>query len=162
MNKRALKAECALIPTLAITCLGFVPAMAQSMPDMNSHPMHHANTQPTAPTGTMVMGKGHMSVLQDPNATALPDTRKPVSPSTQAFMEASMNMHAAMEVQYSGKVGLDFATMMIPHHQGAIDMAKIALRYSKDRQTRRLAQKIIKAQEAEVIELKTIAKRLGQ
>ena len=148
--------------TLVISCLGLAPAMAQTMPETSSHPTAHAHAQPTAPAGNMVMGKGHMSVPHDPSAPALPDTQKPVSPSTQAYIDASAKMHAAMGVDYTGNVDLDFATMMIPHHQGAIEMAKIVLRYSKDPQTRRLAQEIIKAQEAEVIELTAIAKRLGQ
>ena len=162
MNRRTPKAEFALVLTLVVSCLDFAPAMAQTMPDMSSHPTAHAHAQPTAPAGNMVMGKGHMSVPHDPSAPALPNTQKPISPSTQAYIESSAKMHAAMEVDYTGNVDLDFATMMVPHHQGAIDMAKIVLRYSKDPQTRRLAQKIIKAQEAEVIELTAIAKRLGQ
>jgi len=44
----------------------------------------------------------------------------------------------------------DFVTMMIPHHQGAIDMAKAILLYGKDEQLKRLAQEIIADQQNEV------------
>jgi uncharacterized protein (DUF305 family) len=44
----------------------------------------------------------------------------------------------------------DFVTMMIPHHQGAIDMAKAVLLYSKDPELRNLAQGIITEQQNEI------------
>jgi uncharacterized protein (DUF305 family) len=43
---------------------------------------------------------------------------------------------------YTGKHDRDFVTLMIPHHQGAIDMAKAILLYGKDEQLKRLAQEI--------------------
>jgi uncharacterized protein (DUF305 family) len=57
------------------------------------------------------------------------------------------DMHSA---PYTGDPDHDFATMMIPHHQGAIDMAKAVLRYGKDPQMRRLAQEIITDQQSEI------------
>jgi len=51
---------------------------------------------------------------------------------------------------YNGQPDHDFVTMMIPHHQGAIDMAKALLLYGKDPQMRRLAQEIITDQESEI------------
>jgi uncharacterized protein (DUF305 family) len=50
----------------------------------------------------------------------------------------------------SGGVDHDFATMMIPHHQGAIDMAKAELSFGKDPVMRRLAQEILVDQQSEV------------
>lgn len=45
----------------------------------------------------------------------------------------------------------DFAAMMIPHHQGAIDMAKVELLYGKDQVLRRMAQEIIVTQQQEIV-----------
>ena len=68
-----------------------------------------------------------------------------------------MGMHAAMQrmrhgmdVPSSGDPDVDFARMMIPHHQGAIEMAKAELANGKDPELRRLAEEIIEAQEKEI------------
>jgi len=50
----------------------------------------------------------------------------------------------------TGDIDRDFAAMMIPHHQGAIDMAKAELRYGKDPVIRRLAQEILVDQGSEI------------
>jgi uncharacterized protein (DUF305 family) len=57
-----------------------------------------------------------------------------------------MRMHAAMHVASSGDADRDFARMMVPHHQGAIDMALLELRFGKDERLRHLAQGIIRLQ----------------
>ena len=57
------------------------------------------------------------------------------------------NMHAA---GVSGNPDVDFLAMMIPHHQGAVEMARLALIYGKDPLTRRIAEEIIASQTAEI------------
>jgi uncharacterized protein (DUF305 family) len=59
-------------------------------------------------------------------------------------------MMAGMNVKPTGDVDVDFAAMMIPHHQGAIDMALAELRYGKNEQLRRIAQEIIVDQQQEI------------
>lgn len=59
-------------------------------------------------------------------------------------------MMAAMIIRPTGDVDADFAAMMIPHHQGAIDMAQAELRYGRNEQLRRLAQEIIVEQQQEI------------
>jgi uncharacterized protein (DUF305 family) len=60
-------------------------------------------------------------------------------------------MHREMHSEsYNGEADHDFVTMMIPHHQGAVDMAKALLLYGKDPQVRRLAQEIITDQQMEI------------
>jgi Domain of unknown function (DUF305) len=63
-------------------------------------------------------------------------------------------MMAAMDVKPTGDIDRDFAAMMIPHHQGAIDMAVIELRYGKNEQLRRIAQEIIVDQMQEIAAMK--------
>jgi len=68
-----------------------------------------------------------------------------------ALHESMAQMHAAMDrVSSTGDPDRDFALMMIPHHQGAIDMAKVELLYGKDPVMRRLAQEIIADQQSEI------------
>jgi uncharacterized protein (DUF305 family) len=69
-------------------------------------------------------------------------------------MDATQKMMDSMHMQQSGDADKDFVMMMIPHHQGAIDMAKIELQYGKDEQLRKMAQDIIAAQENEIATMK--------
>lgn len=65
--------------------------------------------------------------------------------------EAAMTrMMDGMAVQPSGNIDQDFAAMMIPHHQGAIDMAMAELRYGRNEQLRRIAQEIVVEQLQEI------------
>jgi len=69
--------------------------------------------------------------------------------------EAAMaKMMAAMAVKPTGDVDRDFVAMMAPHHQGAIDMAVIELRYGKNEALRRIAQEIIIDQMQEIDAMK--------
>jgi uncharacterized protein (DUF305 family) len=68
-----------------------------------------------------------------------------------ALMRRAMHqMHADMGIQSSGDPDRDFAALMIPHHQGAIDMAKAEIRYGRNELLRRLAQEIIVDQQQEI------------
>jgi uncharacterized protein (DUF305 family) len=74
-----------------------------------------------------------------------------VDPGWSEFNSSMAKMHAAMaSVVPSGKSDVDFVRLMLPHHQAAIDMAKIQLRYGKDPEMRRLAQEIITDQQSEI------------
>jgi hypothetical protein len=65
--------------------------------------------------------------------------------------DLAMNrMMDAMNITPTGDVDADFVAMMVPHHQGAIDMAVVYLRYGKNERLRRLAQEIIITQKDEI------------
>jgi uncharacterized protein (DUF305 family) len=68
-----------------------------------------------------------------------------------AANEAAMSkMMADMAAAPTGDIDRDFVAMMVPHHQGAIDMARVILRYGKNEQLKRLAQEIIVTQQQEI------------
>lgn len=71
-------------------------------------------------------------------------------PASMAFMDANDRMHAGMAIEYSGNPDVDFIQGMIPHHQGAVDMARIVLEHGADPEVRKLAEAVIAAQEAEI------------
>ena len=64
--------------------------------------------------------------------------------------ESMMRMHAGMNVPATREPDRDFAAMMIPHHQGAVDMALVELRFGRDQRLRRLAEGIIVEQRQEI------------
>jgi len=65
-------------------------------------------------------------------------------------VSAMSKMMVDMGITPSGDIDRDFVSMMVPHHQGAIDMAQAELRYGHNEQLRRMAQEIIVTQQAEI------------
>jgi uncharacterized protein (DUF305 family) len=77
------------------------------------------------------------------------------SPSTAAFQAADQSMMSGMSsIQYTGSADHDFVAHMIPHHEGAVEMAKVELKYGKDAKLRKLAKDIVAAQEKEIAFMK--------
>jgi hypothetical protein len=72
------------------------------------------------------------------------------TPFLQENQAAMDKMMAGMDVKPTGDVDADFAAMMIPHHQGAIDMAQAELRFGHNEQLRRIAQEIVVEQQQEI------------
>ncbi len=87
-------------------------------------------------------------MIASANADSLPAAAEaPFMAENQAAMDKMM---AGMEIKPSGDVDHDFSAMMIPHHQGAIDMALAELRHGHNEQLRRIAQEIIVTQQQEI------------
>ena len=79
------------------------------------------------------------------------DDEAPFLAENSAAMDRMMT---AMNIKPSGDIDADFVAMMIPHHQGAIDMALAELRYCRNEQLKRLAQEIIVTQRDEIVAMR--------
>ena len=82
------------------------------------------------------------------------------TPSFQSLMDDAMTrMHGGMAAApMTGNADQDFLSMMIPHHQGAVDAAKAVLLYGKDLQVKRLAQEILTEQALEIDYMRRLQK----
>lgn len=125
------------------------PAFAQSS--------HQGHSTAAAPGAAARMGQMGMGMMSMDSMQAMMKTMMPApgdAASTKDFKSADMKMMHDMAVPYTGNADVDFRTKMIPHHQGAIEMAKVALAHAKDETTKTLAAQIIKDQEREIAEMR--------
>jgi uncharacterized protein (DUF305 family) len=95
------------------------------------------------------------------HSTPAQTAQTPSAPSTQGYRQANETMHRNMDITFSGDSDVDFVRSMIPHHQGAIDMAKVALQHTSDEQIRKWATEVIREQDREIAEMQTWLKKKG-
>ncbi len=112
---------------------------------------HGGHAAPAAGHGAGGHGAGHAA---SPGAVQGVNAAASGSEASKAFAAANARMHKDMAIQFSGNADVDFAGAMIPHHQGAVDVSEIVLRFGKDAGVKRLAGEIIAAQNSEVVQMR--------
>ena len=93
-------------------------------------------------------------LAQEAHSAAQPAAAVNEAPFWKENEAAMIRMMNDMAIKPTGDIDRDFAAMMLPHHQGAIDMAISELRYGKNEQLRRIAQEIIVDQMQEIAAMK--------
>lgn len=142
-----LKTRDAILAAAALLAVSALPVSAQLAPaPMPGMPTPNAAT-PNTPMNHAMPG----ARMSQDQADSMP--------ASKAFKAADDKMMQGMMAPKTGESDQDFVAGMIPHHQGAIDMAKVELQYGKDPVLRKLAEGIIKAQEKEITEMKSWQKR---
>jgi uncharacterized protein (DUF305 family) len=135
-----------LIPAAAIATAAFATfALAQGM--------HHGG--PMKKDGMPMQGQQMPGMMQGMGGMGSMKPKGDDGPSSLALHGVNVKMHEAMNITYTGIADRDFVSGMIPHHQGAIDMAKVVLAFGKDPEVKKLAEDIIKAQEQEIAWMKS-------
>jgi uncharacterized protein (DUF305 family) len=122
-------------------------------------------TRKTGAVALVVLLAVSVSQAQAPHQHEIPHEDGPSAGMAAGGFMPSMtraieHMHENMTIASTGDPDRDFAAMMIPHHQGAVDMAKVELQFGKNPVLRRLAQGIIVEQLQEIEVMKRELRQL--
>ena len=130
----------------ALTALALISLAAPALAQAQDHQHHSGPGAPPMPT------------MQAPSGQS-----GAPSEATAAYMAAMDQMHGPM-MQGAQEPDPDVAFVkgMIPHHQGAIDMARVVLRYGRDEQARKWANDVIREQQREIDEMQAWLRKRGR
>ena len=98
---------------------------------------------------------GHGSHARESSSASSKST---TTASTKKYQQINEKMHKSMDIKFTGDADKDFLAAMIPHHQGAVEMAEVVLQHGKNPKIRQLAQEIITLQKKEIAEMKQLLK----
>ena len=145
-----------------IAAAGLALVSAAAYAQMQHGPSDRPATQHSGPH---TMGPGGMHGFSMHGTTSGSHAAQPkgdTGPSSLAFQGINTKMHGAMDIVFTGNADVDFVKGMIPHHQGAIEMAKTVLAFGKDPEVRKFAEEIIRAQESEIALMQGWLKKNGR
>ena len=148
-TETAAPAAQAMPGTLPEQCTTMMSAMQQMMPMMQQMMPMMQQMMQGGQGGMMPGGQG--GGMQGGMMNAMPMGTASMSEASKNYMEAMKQMDAPMmQGIQAGDPDIAFVQAMIPHHQGAIDMARAVLKFGKDDQVKTWANQIIAAQQAEI------------
>ncbi len=142
MKRSLLKLNGVLMVLVALT-MGATVTVAAQMAEK-------AEPAPIKPVPEIIHDMPHHTNGAKTNSIAPKSAQSKSNSSIAEYKKAMDKMHTAMMIPYTGDADVDFVRGMIPHHQGAIDMAKIVLSNGDDAAIKKLAAEIIAAQEKEI------------